>query len=317
VVTASVLRVRLSGLLSVLACPVEGSPLLESGDTLACQKEGHVYARGPHGYLELALPGSPVLSIESTSDCCAAVQEHCGGRVYGAYLKPWLERQQAVRVLDAGCGVGTGVLAMQEDGFAALGVDMRAVAEIWRQQQLRTDAFVVGDVTALPFGDATFDAVVSLGVVEHVGTLTGHLSLAPDWRVQRARYAAELRRVTRPGGRLLLACPNKRFPIDIQHGPNDELTFAPWRSRIFDRFGVNIHPTWGSYHLASYTDLRRWFGHDRVRPLPLSGYFGFSALARPGVPNVVGAMARAWIDKLPGSLRASALNPYVLAEIQV
>jgi SAM-dependent methyltransferase len=301
----------------VLVCPVDGSPLSERGDELACRKEGHAYRRGEHGYLELAPPGSPVLAIESTSDVCATVQAHCGERVYETYLKGWLRQRPASSVLDAGCGAGMAVAAMRADGFAAIGVDMRAVARLWQLHGRPADAFVVGDVTALPFEDGAFDAVVSLGVVEHVGTLTGHLSLAPDWRAQRNRYAAELQRVTRPGGRILLACPNKRFPIDIQHGPNDQLTDVPWRARIFDRFGINVHPTWGDYHLASYADLYRWFGKGRVRPLPLSGYFGFSALERPGVPPIVGHLAQAWVDKLPAVLRPTAANPYVLAEIVV
>jgi SAM-dependent methyltransferase len=302
---------------TVLACPLDGSPLSERGTAVVCQKDGHLYERGAHGYLELAPPDSAVLTLDSTSDACATVQEHCGARVYEGYLKPWLERQSARTVLDAGCGTGTGVAAMHQDGFSAIGVDMRTVAGIWRSLDLPADDLVVGDVTALPFGDATFDAVISLGVVEHVGTLTGHLSLAPDWQAQRARYAAELQRVTRPGGRILLACPNKRFPIDLQHGPNDELTHAPWRTRIFERLGINVHPTWGDYHLASYADLYRWFGKGRVRPLPLSGYFGFSAVERPGVPSGVGRLARAWVDRLPVALRPTALNPYVLAEIVV
>jgi SAM-dependent methyltransferase len=301
----------------VLACPLDRSPLTERAAGVVCEQEGHAYGRGDHGYLELAPPDSPVLTLDSTSDACATVQEHCGARVYEAYLKPWLERHSARTVLDAGCGTGTGVAAMVGDGFSAMGVDMRAVAGIWRSHDLPADAFVVGDVTALPFGDGTFDAVISLGVVEHVGTLTGHLTLAPGWRAQRHRYAAELRRVTRPGGRILLACPNKRFPIDVQHGPNDELTRAPWRTRIFERFGVNIHPTWGDYHLASYADLYTWFGKGPVRPLPLSGYFGFSAVERAGVPSGVGQLARGWVEALPGWLRATWVNPYVLAEIVV
>jgi SAM-dependent methyltransferase len=230
--------------------------------------------------------------------------------VYDAYLAPWLEQGDASVVLDAGCGLGTGVMAMREAGLTGVGVDVRQVAEYWQRNGLPTDAFVVGDVTALPFHDHTFDAVISLGVVEHVATLHGRL--APDWRSRRARYARELRRVTKPGGRILLACPNRRFPIDVQHGPDG----SRWRARVFDRFGVNIHPVWGEYYLAAYADLYEWFGKERVRALPLNEYFGFSALARPGLPGLAGKAARSWVNRLPSALRTTALNPYVLAEIR-
>jgi ubiquinone/menaquinone biosynthesis C-methylase UbiE len=45
----------------------------------------------------------------------------------------------------------------------------------------------VGDVTALDFGDASFDAVFDFAIVHHI----------PEWR----RAVAEVRRVLRPGGR--------------------------------------------------------------------------------------------------------------------
>ena len=114
-----------------------------------------------------------------------------------------------------------------------------------------------------------------------------------------------------------MACPNKTFPIDIQHGPTDEYTHPRRRARIFEKYGVNIHPTWGAYHLASYRDVHRWFGRRRVRALPLKGYFGFSALERPGVPSSAARAARWWIEDMPGWLRKTPLNPYVLVEITV
>lgn len=76
-------------------------------------------------------------------------------------------------MLDAGCGVGVGVAAMRHDGFDAFGVDVRSVARIWQAEGHDSDAFVVGDVTALPFADGAFDAAVCLGVIEHVGSGPG------------------------------------------------------------------------------------------------------------------------------------------------
>lgn len=296
------------------SCPEDQQPLELDGDRYRCPS-GHSFTRGDHGFWEIARAESPALRIQTTSEHCAIVQESGGVRVYERYLKPWLDRHGARTVLDAGCGIGQDVVGMNRDGFSAVGLDVSSVAGLWSGLGRDADTFVVGDVTNLPFPSGSFDAVISLGVVEHVGTVNGHLTLAPDYREQRARFAAELKRVTRPGGRVLIACPNKRFPIDIQHGPNDALTHSPLRTKLFERTGMNLHPTWGRYHLASYGDLRAWFGAHRVRPLPLSGYFGFSALGRSRVLSTLGRAAQAYVENMPSRLRGTALNPYVLAEV--
>jgi SAM-dependent methyltransferase len=220
-------------------------------------------------------------------------------------------------VLDAGCGLGVEVEAMTATGLEAWGVDVASVTGRWGELERNAERFLVADVAALPFRDGYFDAVVTLGVVEHVGTATGHLTLASDYRQVRQRFVDELLRVTRPGGRVLVAAPNKSFPVDLQHGPNDTITYAPLRTRIFERYGLNLHRVVGAYHLVTYSDLRTWARGRPVRPLPLAGYFEFSALNRPGVPASLKAVARAWVDRMPKWARASPLNPYVLAEIQV
>lgn len=305
-----------SSLHAILACPVDRAPLQPDGVGWRCP-DGHTFVPGIHGYLELAPAGSYVLGAETTSAQCATVQESGGLRVYDAYLKGWLSDKGAHSVLDAGCGVGAGVAAMRRDGLEAVGMDVRSVASLWAQHEHDPEGFVVGDVTALPFRDHCFDAVVCLGVVEHVGTRTGHLTLDDHWQRQRKTFAGELARVVRPGGSILLACPNKRFPFDIQHGPNDALTYAPWRTKIFERTGVNVHQTWGAYHLASYADVRLWFGPARVRPLPLTGYFGFTALQRGGLVQHLGRAAQFYVNHLPRRLRGTAFNPYLIVEIQV
>jgi SAM-dependent methyltransferase len=307
--------VPVEDLIGRLACPVDRSPLVADEGGARCSG-GHRYEVGEAGYLEVAPEGSPVLSIDSTFDEAAHGQEAGGERVYEAYLRPWLDQGQAGPVLDAGCGLGITVDALRQEGIEAVGVDTRQVARRWRQAGRDPAGFVVGDGVALPFPDASFAAVLCLGVLEHVGTVTGHVTLAPGWRATRQAFARELRRVTRPGGRILLACPNKWFPVDVQHGPSDQASSAPLRDRIFARWKVNVHRTWGDHHLVSYRDLDRWYGADTVRALPLTGYFGFSALERPGMPAAVASAARRWVDDLPATLRKTPLNPYLLAEVR-
>jgi SAM-dependent methyltransferase len=55
----------------------------------------------------------------------------------------------------------------------------------------------------LPFAANTFDLVFSNEVIEHVEN--------------DALYAAEMVRVVKPGGRILLFCPNRWYPVE-QHG---------------------------------------------------------------------------------------------------
>ena len=97
----------------------------------------------------------------------------------------------AEKVLDVACGTGNAALLAAERGAEAVGVDLEpALLEIARAQAPGAQ-FVVGDAAALPFGDAQFDATLSVFGVMY----------APD----QERAAAELVRVTKAGGRIVLA----------------------------------------------------------------------------------------------------------------
>jgi SAM-dependent methyltransferase len=74
--------------------------------------------------------------------------------------------------------------------------------------------YVRADLRELPFEDAAFDVVVSVSTLEHVGMDNSAYgsdeprSADPDRELDRA--LAELRRVVRPGGRLLITLPYGR-----------------------------------------------------------------------------------------------------------
>lgn len=99
------------------------------------------------------------------------------------------------RVLDVACGNGNATLAAARSGATAVGVDyVPALLESARERAVAEglDAeFRAGDAEALPFDEDEFDAVLSV-----FGAM-----FAPDHR----RTAAEIARVTRPGGRVALA----------------------------------------------------------------------------------------------------------------
>jgi SAM-dependent methyltransferase len=95
-------------------------------------------------------------------------------------------------VLDSGCGTGALALALAPHVGEVVAVDTREdYLEAGRGLAPENVRFQEGDATALPFGYATFDISGSLRVLHHVRR--------PELAV------SELARVTRPGGRLLIA----------------------------------------------------------------------------------------------------------------
>ena len=99
------------------------------------------------------------------------------------------------RVLDVATGSGNAAIAAARLGCSVVGVDyVPSLLERGRERAAAEGLdveLVDGDAEALPFADASFDAVTSV-----FGSM-----FAPDHR----RAADELLRVTRPGGTIALA----------------------------------------------------------------------------------------------------------------
>ncbi len=97
------------------------------------------------------------------------------------------------RILDAGCGSGPLTAALGDAGAVVTGFDGSAAMVDLARQRLGADADLhVADLGApLPFADAAFDDVVASLVLHYL----------QDW----AGPLGELRRVLKPGGRLVLS----------------------------------------------------------------------------------------------------------------
>jgi SAM-dependent methyltransferase len=94
-------------------------------------------------------------------------------------------------VLDAGCGEGRLARRLAARGHAVSGIDASPTLVRYAQEADPDGAYAVADVTSLPFGETTFDAVVSFMVLQDVE------------RYGRAIEEAE--RVLRPGGAFCVA----------------------------------------------------------------------------------------------------------------
>lgn len=164
-----------------------------------------------------------------TADALAALQdaraEQLAERVHAFVLPAGDER-----AIDVGCGAGALALALAARVREVVGVDR--VPELLEQARARAVAntrFVEADALALPFDDGEFDLGGTLRTLHHVPR--------PE------RLLAELARVVRPGGRVVV--------ID-QIAPAD-----PLQAIAVDRFERARDP--GHCRLLPETDLRQLF----------------------------------------------------------
>ena len=97
------------------------------------------------------------------------------------------------RILDAGCGAGPLAAALRDNGAVVTGFDASAAMVDLARQRLgeEADLYVTDLAAPLPFADAEFDDVVASLVLHYLKDWAGPLS--------------ELRRVLKPGGRLIIS----------------------------------------------------------------------------------------------------------------
>ncbi len=129
----------------------------------------------------------------------------------------------ALDVLDVGCGDGAYALAAAEAGGRVAGVDASATAVEAAQRRAGAAglaaAFLVGDASQLPFVAERFDVVLAVTV----------LCFVPD----AEEAVAEMARVLRPGGLLVLADLGRCSPWAAWRRMRGWAGNATWRRTRF------------------------------------------------------------------------------------
>lgn len=209
--------------------------------------------------------------------------------------------------LDVGCGLGLYVHQFRRFTHRAFGVEVdleRAAAarqpSRWSPGGTPPPGIVQAPGERLPFPDDTFDVVLLHEVIEHMDD-------------DRAAIA-EAVRVLRPGGRVIVFAPNRRYPFET-HG-------FYWRGQYhFGNIpGINYLPDSLRQRLAphvrAYTaaDIRRLFaGLPVVLVVHTQIYPGYDKIAarRPALGRAL-RQATYLLENTP--LRAFGLSHFVVAQ---
>lgn len=202
------------------------------------------------------------------------------------------------RILENGCGVGMYVEKLSAENGDVIGLEFDFERAIEAHEKSAHITNAAGE--NLPFPDDSFDLILSHEVIEHV----------QDDR----RAIAEIVRALRPGGRMVIFCPNRGYPFET-HG-------IYWRGEY--RFGniplVNWLPRpWRDKlapHVEVYSrrDLLRLFEDQPVEFITCTTIFGAydNIIARFGR---LGRLLRAMLQFLESTpLRMFGLSHYWVVE---
>lgn len=181
-------------------------------------------------------------------------------------------------VLDIACGTGYGIAILKANAKHITGVDVDADAASKAKAECDNKASVLlGDGLGLPFADDSFDVITSFETLEHLH--------------ERGQFLAELHRVLRPGGKLILSTPNANYTMPVNGKPSNP------------------------FHIYEYTpaelsgELERFFTVDEFLGQTLNGRIKIPPFfdAQKRLPNDIATQSRlfGWkvMNKIPFDIR--------------
>ena len=132
-------------------------------------------------------------------------------------------------VLDIACGEGYGSALMTGEARRVFGVDISESAIRHAREKylsITNLQFRVGSATQIPLEDASVDVVVSFETIEHL--------------LEQREMLAEIRRVLRADGILVISSPNKKVYSDDRDYVNEyhvkELYFSEFNTLLLEQF---------------------------------------------------------------------------------
>ncbi len=185
----------------------------------------------------------------------------------------FLESLNGGRILDVGCGPGMMVEPCTQRGFLYTGLDIseKMIAECQRRHRSASLAnFCVGRIQSLPFENDFFDVLLCMGAFEYIRAEDEDVAMA------------EMIRVTKPGGLLIISHLNRVSPYWVW----DKYVYAKARSlkRLMKQFlrGRGRRQDELDTPPRDFVELerRKAIGSRQLKIID-TVYFGFNVFLRP------------------------------------
>lgn len=187
-----------------------------------------------------ALKQIPFIGAPRSADCCRTLEVIVG------QLRRLGQFRAGGRLLDVGCGEGIFTRELGRGFQEVHGIDVQEnFLARFREISQGDSRFKVSNMSAaaMSFPDNFFDTIITIETLEHVADLP--------------QTVAEICRVLRPGGELLITVPNRWFPFEnhgIRIGNWEKggriplITYWPW-----------LHRRWAIARVFTVGDLDRLF----------------------------------------------------------
>ena len=215
------------------------------------------------------------------TDLSALIRRHPWWQARSRLVLAMLERHSITppaRVLDAGCGWGVTLDALEQRGYEPAGIDVsrQALERLDRPGRMLIEADLTCEFAPAIVSQSAFDAVLALDVIEHID--------------DDAAALANLARLVRPGGIMIVsvpALPDLFSEFDTVQGHRRR--YLPEQLRAaFDQSGLAIEQLfwWGSWLVPLFRARRRrasgfpdqtpeaiYERHLRLPPWPIPAFF--------------------------------------------